>query len=103
MVTHKLPERVSIQKLVQGSSVSDNPQVLGEVEFNTSNEDRLTMVEVPLLTPSDLLQLPKGQAFVLMNGGALYKICIPLPKDDMTVIPANIAAMTKLVNEGSVL
>ncbi len=103
MITHKLPERVNIQKLVQGSSVSDNPELLSEVEFNTSNEDRVTVVEVPLLTPSDLLQLPKGQAFVLMNGGTLYKICIPLPKDDMSGIPANIEAMTKLVNGGGAL
>lgn len=32
-----------------------------------------------MLSPSDLVQLPKGQAFALIHGGQLYKIRIPLP------------------------
>ena len=33
-----------------------------------------------MLTPADLTQLPKGQAFALIEGGQLYKIRLPLPK-----------------------
>ena len=32
-----------------------------------------------MLTPADLVNLPKGQAFALINGGQLYKIRMPLP------------------------
>ena len=33
----------------------------------------------PMLAPSDLVQLPKGQAFALIHGGQLHKIRMPLP------------------------
>ena len=32
-----------------------------------------------MLTPADLVNLPKGQAFALIDGGQLYKIRMPLP------------------------
>ncbi len=32
-----------------------------------------------MLSPSDLVQLPKGQAFALIHGGQLHKIRMPLP------------------------
>jgi hypothetical protein len=32
-----------------------------------------------MLAPSDLVQLPKGQAFALIHGGQLHKIRMPLP------------------------
>jgi hypothetical protein len=32
-----------------------------------------------MLEPSDLVQLPKGQAFALIHGGQLHKIRMPLP------------------------
>jgi hypothetical protein len=33
-----------------------------------------------MLSPSDLVQLPKGQAFALIHGGQLHKIRMPLPE-----------------------
>jgi hypothetical protein len=35
-----------------------------------------------MLTPADLVQLPKGQAFGLLDGGRLYKLRLPLAGDD---------------------
>jgi len=32
-----------------------------------------------MLSTADLVQLPKGQAFALIDGGQLYKIRMPLP------------------------
>ena len=32
-----------------------------------------------MLTAADLVNLPKGQAFALIDGGQLYKIRMPLP------------------------
>ena len=34
------------------------------------------------LIPADLIQLPKGQAFALLEGGQLYKLRLPLPGND---------------------
>ena len=35
-----------------------------------------------MLIPADLIQLPKGQAFALLEGGQLYKLRLPLPGSD---------------------
>jgi len=49
---------------------------------------------MPLLEPSELIQLPKGQAFVLMEGGVLYKVRMPLPSsDDDDLIPESIQTL----------
>ena len=38
----------------------------------------------PLVHESDLMSLPKGEAFALLSGGSLYKLRIPLLADDGT-------------------
>ena len=35
-----------------------------------------------MLMPADLIQLPKGQAFALLEGGQLHKLRLPLPGSD---------------------
>jgi len=50
--------------------------------FTTYNTDTIVESKEPLIVENDLFSLPKGQAFVLTNGGELYKIRIPLPKND---------------------
>ncbi len=35
-----------------------------------------------MLEPTDLVQLPKGQAFALIHGGQLHKIRMPLPSTE---------------------
>ena len=32
-----------------------------------------------MITPADIINLPKGQAFALLEGGRLWKIRMPLP------------------------
>ena len=47
-----------------------------------------------MLSPSDLVQLPKGQAFALLHGGQLYKIRMPLPDaGNDPWMPRNLAAI----------
>jgi hypothetical protein len=48
-----------------------------------------------MLTPAELVALPKGQAFALLEGGQLWKLRMPLPdasKDP--VMPESLAAVT---------
>ena len=35
-----------------------------------------------MIGPADLVRLPKGQAFALIEGGKLYKLRMPLPDAD---------------------
>ncbi len=49
-----------------------------------------------MLSPADLVQLPKGQAFALIEGGQLYKIRMPLPDSSQDpVMPQNLEAIAR--------
>lgn len=93
LLTSKLPQRIPIHSMTQVSSVTDSPHIGTSSDFSSSNEDRVLMTEVPLLTADDLIQLPKGQAFCLLEGGQLWKIRMPLPKDDFQGIPDSVEHM----------
>ena len=68
MLTTKLPKvQVAQKMLVSGASQSSIPE--SEVHFNTSVQDRVTTLDVPMIEPGDLTRLPKGQAFVMTEGG----------------------------------
>lgn len=78
LLTSQLPE-VRIVSTVASSSVSDTNDPGEFADFASRNEDRITTESAPMLSPSDLVQLPKGQAFALIHGGQLHKIRMPLP------------------------
>ena len=78
MLINQLP-MVDIHTLTSVSSVDDSSEPTSGVDFRSKNEDRLSTTEVPLLTAADLVSLPKGQAFALLEGGHLWKIRMPLP------------------------
>ena len=49
-----------------------------------------------MLTPADLVRLPKGQAFALLEGGRLWKLRMPLPDDRAdAALPPSLAVMTE--------
>lgn len=78
LLTDQLPE-VRIVSTLVASSVSDTNDPGDFADFASRNEDRITTERAPMLSPSDLVQLPKGQAFALIHGGQLHKIRMPLP------------------------
>lgn len=44
-----------------------------------------------MISPADLVQLPKGQAFALIEGGQLYKVRLPLfDPDEQIDLPTDI-------------
>ncbi len=77
ILTSKLSE-VELASVVASSSASDTNDPSDFAEFGSKNEDRISMVKAPMITPADLVQLPKGQAFCLIDGGQLIKIRVPL-------------------------
>lgn len=78
LLIDQLPE-VRIVSTILASSASDTNDPADFADFASRNEDRITSERAALLSASDLVQLPKGQAFALIQGGQLYKIRMPLP------------------------
>ena len=81
MLTDQLP-RVEVFTLMSVSGVDDSSEPGSGVDFKSRNEDRISVSEVPMLTPAELITLPKGQAFALLEGGQLWKLRMPLPATD---------------------
>ena len=95
----KIPE-VPIISSTQLSGASDVADPDDWVDFSTQNEDRIAMETVPMIKASDLVTLPKGQAFALIEGGQLYKIRMPLPaQDNHQNIPKSIYEVAKAMNQ----
>ncbi len=82
----------------QVSMVNDTPHGEDGVYFNTTNEDRVQTSAVPMIEVNDIISLPKGQAFVLVNGGELYKVRIPLPIND-GLAPTDITSVIHKINQ----
>lgn len=78
MMTDQLP-KVEVFTLMSVSGVDDSSDPGSGVDFKSRNEDRISVSEVPMLTPAELVALPKGQAFALLEGGQLWKLRMPLP------------------------
>jgi len=72
-------EEVDVNTLGLVTGVTDKASEGDGIDFISNNQDRVTTKPVPKITPSDMLQLPKGQAFALLDGNHLYKLRIPLP------------------------
>ncbi|MCP5417423.1 MAG: type IV conjugative transfer system coupling protein TraD [Chromatiaceae bacterium] len=96
MLTDQLP-RVEVFTLMSVSGVDDSSDPTSGVDFKSRNEDRISVSEVPMLTPAELVALPKGQAFALLEGGQLWKLRMPLP--DTRKDPVMPESLTAIANE----
>ena len=96
MLTEQLP-RVEVFTLMSVSGVDDSSEPTSGIDFKSRNEDRISVSEVPMLTPAELVRLPKGQAFALLEGGRLWKLRMPLPDDGGD--PAMPASLTAIAHE----
>jgi conjugal transfer pilus assembly protein TraD len=89
-------EEVQIPTIVASSGVSDKDSISGETSFVSKNEDRIQMERLPVVSPSDIVQLPKGQAFALLEGGQLWKIRLPLPDEsDDKLLPDSLSQLVR--------
>ena len=68
LLIDQLPE-VRVVSTILASSASDTNDPGDFADFASRNEDRITSERATLLSASDLVQLPKGQAFALIQGG----------------------------------
>lgn len=94
LLTNQLPE-VEISQKMTVSGASDSSDTENNIDFTSSTQDRISMLRVPMLEPSHVTALPKGQAFCLLDGGHLWKVRFPLPVEDDEEMPENLQALTK--------
>jgi type IV secretory pathway TraG/TraD family ATPase VirD4 len=92
LLTDQLP-KVRVYTKIAESRTTDNNDPDSPVDFVSQNADRLSETEVDMLMPADLVSLPKGQAFALIEGGRLYKLRLPLAGDD-PLLPKDMEAIT---------
>ena len=78
ILTKQLPE-VDVTALTMVSGVTDASAQGTGVDFVSTNQDRVAAQKAPLVSASDVMSLPKGQAFGLLDGGICWKIRVPLP------------------------
>ncbi|MCI0668738.1 MAG: conjugative transfer system coupling protein TraD, partial [Methylococcaceae bacterium] len=99
MLTDQL-DTVQVNNLMQVSGVNDSTGPGTGVHFTSSNQDRLSVTETPLLVPADVMALPKGQAFALLEGGHLWKIRMPLPdSSEDPNMPDSVRAIARVMEE----
>ncbi|MEZ9997914.1 type IV conjugative transfer system coupling protein TraD [Vibrio sp. 10N.261.46.A3] len=67
----------TIKEIVPDTGVSDAPGTL--TGFKSTNKDTLQSKEVPLISDSDLTNLPIGQAYAELEGAKYWKLRFPLP------------------------
>lgn len=89
---------VPILRIIPTSSVSDTSHGENDIYFRSSNSDQLVHSEQRLIEQNDVLNLPKGQAFCLLEGGKLYKLRVPLPKRETFSLPDNIDQIIQQVH-----
>jgi len=96
MLTDQLP-KVEVFTLMSVSGVDDSSDPTSGIDFKSRNEDRISVSEVPMLAPAELVALPKGPAFALLEGGQLWKLRMPLP--DASQDPVVPESLTAIANE----
>ena len=71
------------------SGATDSSDIRGATDFTSNTQYRISMSSVPMIEPSHVVGLPKGQCFALLQGGQLWKVRMPLPAPDPDeVMPA---------------
>ncbi len=99
MFTSQLPE-VNVSEVMAVSSVTDATNFNDGINFVSQNQDRMSVSRVPMISPADIVALPKGQAFVMLNGSEAWKIRIPLPsKADDNDLPDDLCDMLRKMRE----
>ena len=89
MLVDQLP-RVSVMGKSTSSGAGDSSKVDSEIDFETSHVDSLNKSDTPLVGPTELFTLPRGEAFALLDGGRLWKLRFPLPKPNDVLVPSSL-------------
>lgn len=105
ILTNQLPETKVISS-TQSSSASEGSDPTLVAGFTSRNEDKIGAEAAELVAAADLVKLPKGQAFALVEGGRLIKVRMPLPSRDNEDYPSHLTEIARKMEarySGSVL
>jgi conjugative coupling factor TraD (TOL family) len=81
LLTQQLPT-IEVYANAPLSGATDHSDPQGPTAFTSNTLDRVTATSVPLIEPANVVALPKGQCFALIEGGQLWKVRMPLPQPD---------------------
>ena len=81
LLAEQVPQ-VDVVHITPSSGVSDSAADGSGVDFTSRNVDIFNSTKVPMIQPSDILSLPQGQAFALLEGNRKFKLRIPLAKTE---------------------
>ncbi|WKS98613.1 type IV conjugative transfer system coupling protein TraD [Gallibacterium salpingitidis] len=99
LLTNQLHE-VDVLKNTTISGVTDSSNPYSDQHFTSNTQDRVSSEKVPMITPANVISLPKGQAFALLEGGKLWKIRMPLPVSDKDEnMPASIEQLSEYMKK----
>lgn len=77
LLAEQVPQ-VDVVHLTPMSGVSDSAAEGTGVDFTSRNNDIVTTTKVAMIEAADILELPQGQAFALLEGNRRFKLRIPL-------------------------
>ena len=87
--------KVEVNMLMQVSGATDSSDPDSPVHFTSNTQDRVSTQTTPLLESGHLMQLPRGQAFVLMGGGRLYQVQFPEVLDSPDRLPGDLERIAR--------
>ncbi len=95
LITNQLKD-VDIDHLMAVSGANDSTDPDSETDFGSKTEQRNTTQRSELIHTYDLMSLPKGQCFALLDGGKPYKIRLPLAdSSDFSCVPKNFVSVAE--------
>jgi type IV secretory pathway TraG/TraD family ATPase VirD4 len=77
LLAEQVPQ-VDVVHLTPMSGVSDTAAEGTGVDFTSRNNDIVTTTKVAMIEAADVLELPQGQAFALLEGNRRFKLRIPM-------------------------
>lgn len=81
LLISKVPE-YEVNQLTIMAQATDSAQPGNDVAFTSAVREQITTQRVPAINVNDLLNLPKGQAYAMIEGGQLYKLRLPLAEKE---------------------
>jgi len=94
ILSDQLPS-VNVHEITLIAGYNDSSDPNSDIDFTSRHEDRITTSQSTMLEAHDVMKLPKGQAFALLEGGRLYKLRLPLPKTSKRKLNMAFADITR--------
>jgi len=80
------------------SGVTDSTTVGNEVDFTSNTQNRTAIKETAMLSVENIINLPRGHAFLMMNG-KVYKVRVPYVTVDKDLLPDEIAEIANRMGD----